>query len=128
MYICGLIKSKSLTKFNNKLGYHYEAVFVQDNGLQIKMKYAAELSISVGYKYYFRQFYYEPDTLLQLDKKVIYVKYNKMSIIGKLLILKFIKNQIICYCFNFQKTQTLTLKFYTIDTVVFWKRIIKWSI
>jgi hypothetical protein len=119
MYICGLIKSKSLTKFNNKLGYHYEAVFVQDNGLQIKMKYAAELSISVGYKYYFRQFYYEPDTLLQLDKKVIYVKYNKMSIIGKLLILKFIKNQIICYCFNFQKTQTLTLKFYTIDTVVF---------
>jgi hypothetical protein len=84
MYICGLIKSKSLTKFNNKLGYHYEAVFEQANGFQIKMKYAAELSITVGYKYYFRRFYYEADTMLQLDKNVIYVKYNKMSIIGKL--------------------------------------------
>jgi hypothetical protein len=48
------------------------------------MKYAAELSITVGYKYYFRRFNYEADTMLQLDKNAIYVKYNKIGIIGKL--------------------------------------------
>jgi hypothetical protein len=46
------------------------------------MKYAAELSITVGYKYYFRRFNYEADTMLQLDKNAIYVKYYKIGIIG----------------------------------------------
>jgi hypothetical protein len=68
--------------------------------------------------------------MLQLDKNVIYVKYNKMSLIGKLWILKFIKNQIIFYCINFQKIQTLTLKFYMIDILVFknWKILKKGKI
>jgi hypothetical protein len=65
MFICGLVKSKSMTKSNDILGFHYEAVFEQANGYQIKMEYSAALSITVGYKYYFRRFNIGNNKMLQ---------------------------------------------------------------
>jgi hypothetical protein len=71
MFICGLVKSKSLIKFNQILGNHYEALFDKANGNQLKMKYSAACPITVGYKYYFRRFIIGNDKILQLDKNSI---------------------------------------------------------
>jgi hypothetical protein len=54
-----------MTKSNDILGFHYEAVFEQANGYQIKMEYSAALSITVGYKYYFRRFNIGNNKMLQ---------------------------------------------------------------
>ena len=88
MFICGVIKNKSLTRHNAELGYFYEAVFEDVYGNKIEMKYAVLCYISVGYKHLLRRFKIvnigKKKTLI-LDKHSIYYRYNKLFIIGKKL-------------------------------------------
>ncbi len=68
---------------NYKNKYTVKVFNDQVNVIRIYRRNQAEKNTnSVGYKYYFRRFNYEADTMLQLDKNAIYVKYNKIGIIG----------------------------------------------
>jgi hypothetical protein len=98
VYLVGIIKARSLSKYNETLGHHYDAIFEEQCGSAYAIKYSNS-NITPGYKHIISRFQIQKHNNKQtfiFDNNSACCRYNKLSIQCKLFIL--IKKQ---YKYNF---------------------------
>jgi hypothetical protein len=90
VYLVGIIKARSLSKYNETLGHHYDAIFEEQCGSAYAIKYSNS-NITPGYKHIISRFQIQKHNNKQafiFDNNSACCRYNKLSIKCKFILIK----------------------------------------